>query len=330
MAHLLNKKILLFVPQGEGIYGKGIIQELERRGAFVRVYNERPSTSTLSKVALRLFKNKLEHYLKGYYYNIIQQTKTISFDYVFVIRGEGLTPIIAKMLRRTFPKAYFILYLWDSLKNNNIKSIFPFFDRLFSFDKYDVNTNTELAHRALFFLPEYRQIANLKTRSIDVLFIGTIHSDRFSFIKNLEFLFKQSNLSTYFYFYFPSRLLFIKKKFLDSSFKKTRMKNFNYKMIPAKQAAYLLSQAKVSLDIEGPGQHGLTMRTIEVLGAQRKLITTNKRILEYDFYNKQNILLVDREKPELDVSFINSPFEPTDKETYEKYSIEGWIEEIFN
>jgi hypothetical protein len=329
MTTLLNKNILLLIPKGKGIYGMGVSQELEKRGAKVTVHDERPSTSTPVKVALRLAKRIMEPYLLNYFNSIIKQNKVIRFDYVFIIRGEGLTPKIMQRFKSAYPKAFYILYLWDSMMENNTKTVFPFFDKILSFDTEDAKNHSELIHRPLFFLPQYRAIAQKKPGSIDVLFIGTVHSDRYSFIINLEQFFKSNRLTTFFYFYFPSRLLFWRKKLTDPAFRKCKVGDFRYQMLTAEEASGYMEKAKVSLDVEGPRQTGLTMRTIEALGAKRKLITTNKTIRDYDFYDEKNILIVDRNNPEIDPEFVKTPFSEIDPVIYERYSIEGWIDEIF-
>ena len=107
------------------------------------------------------------------------------------------------------------------------------------------------------------------------------------------------------------------------------MSDFRFEMIGADEASGYLEKAKASLDVEGPGQTGLTMRTIEVLGAKRKLITTNKTVRHYDFFNEKNILIVDRQNPKIDLELINEPFIEIDPDIYEHYSIEAWIEDLF-
>ncbi len=329
MVSLSNKKILLFIPRGRGIYGKGIIRELESRGAAVTVYDERPSESTVLKVTLRLAKGLIKSYLYYYFRRIVTENKFIEFDYVLIVRGEGINPEIMTMMRNEFINARFILYLWDSLAANNTLNVFPFFDRILSFDKSDVDNHSELIFRPLFFLPEYSQKAETSERPIDVLFIGTVHNDRVSIIKYIEDKCKGLRFKTFFYFYFPSRLLFLKKWITDPAFRNTRMGDFNYKLLSSEQVSNYMALSKSSLDVEGPGQNGLTMRTIEVLGAKRKLITTNKTIKNYDFYDERNILIIDRKKPDIDPSFILSPYIDIYSKIYEKYSLKGWIDDIF-
>ena len=72
------------------------------------------------------------------------------------------------------------------------------------------------------------------------------------------------------------------------------------------------------------------MRCIETLGAKRKLITTNQAILEYDFYDENNILIVNREAPEIPIEFFSKPYQEISSEIYEKYSLDNWIYTIFS
>ena len=72
------------------------------------------------------------------------------------------------------------------------------------------------------------------------------------------------------------------------------------------------------------------MRSIEALGAGKKLVTTNKSIVDEDFYNSQNIHILDREGLlEIPVGFFDVPFQAVPEDIYYKYSISGWIDEIF-
>ena len=71
------------------------------------------------------------------------------------------------------------------------------------------------------------------------------------------------------------------------------------------------------------------MRTIETLGAGKKIITTNKDILHYEIYSESNVCIIDREYPEINQSFINLDYEELKPSVLEKYSIGGWIAQVF-
>jgi hypothetical protein len=99
-------------------------------------------------------------------------------------------------------------------------------------------------------------------------------------------------------------------------------------MLPFEKLYKIYADSRCVIDIENKGQHGLTMRTIELLGLKRKLITTNKDIVNYDFYNENNILIIDRKNPVIDESFFEKPYVMLSDEMYEKYSLKSWIMEV--
>lgn len=77
-------------------------------------------------------------------------------------------------------------------------------------------------------------------------------------------------------------------------------------------------------------QSGLTMRTLETLGAKKKLITSNIDIKRYDFYNENNIFIIEDENLEGINEFINKDYEDINQDIYEKYSLRSWVETIVN
>lgn len=136
-------------------------------------------------------------------------------------------------------------------------------------------------------------------------------------------------LSRFFFMYFPSPLLFFYKKIRDSKFRRARFAEFSFTSLNKAAIVNIVKGAKVVLDIQHPSQVGLTMRTMEVLGAGKKLVTTNAHIKEYDFYKEENILVIDRDQPVLSELFLKTPYSPVDFTIRQRYSLEGWISEIF-
>ena len=102
-------------------------------------------------------------------------------------------------------------------------------------------------------------------------------------------------------------------------------KQFNYKSKTPEEIARIINSSRAVLDIQHPRQTGLTMRTIEMIGMRKKIITTNKSIVKYDFYNPNNIMVIDRNNPMIDSSFFDKPYFELPKEIYDKYSIKKWI-----
>jgi spore maturation protein CgeB len=183
--------------------------------------------------------------------------------------------------------------------------------------------------RPLFFSDDYSFSDSKSYYEIDLLFIGTAHSDRYVISEKVANWCKDNNLKNHAFYYSPSRLVFFFFKLFDNSFKKFKYKKINFNSLDHFQIMELYQKSKVVLDINHPNQNGLTMRVFEVLGSGNKLVTTNENIKKYPFYNSNNIYVIDRSKVIMDRSFFDLPFENMDLDLFERMSINGWLEEIF-
>ena len=96
-----------------------------------------------------------------------------------------------------------------------------------------------------------------------------------------------------------------------------------------KETVKTIENSKIVFDICNKNQVGLTMRTIEALGSQRKLITTNKDIVNYDFFDKNNIYVFDLESFEIPSAFLETEYHEINENIYKKYSLSSWINTIF-
>ena len=207
----------------------------------------------------------------------------------------------------------------------------PLFDRVWSFDKSD-SEKYNIDFLPLFYSNEYSDIASSGvSQKYDALFVGTIHSDRYWFLKNIERQISALNGQVYFWQYFPSVLLYLKMKLRSRRFcREAKYRDFRFESLKKERLLELIAESKAVIDSNHPSQSGLTMRTLETLGAKRKLITTNVYVKEYDFYRESNILIVDRETPHIPEDFLISPYEDIPDDVYHKYSLDGWLSAIFS
>lgn len=74
---------------------------------------------------------------------------------------------------------------------------------------------------------------------------------------------------------------------------------------------------------------GLTFRIFEAMGLSKKIITNNPDIINYDFYNPQNILIINNENPIIPNHFLETEYTPVPKEIYNKYTLESWVKTVF-
>jgi len=86
--------------------------------------------------------------------------------------------------------------------------------------------------------------------------------------------------------------------------------------------------SRAVVDIEHPNQSGATIRTFEAIGSQRKLITTNATLRNYDFYNPMNIQIISRQVPLIDFEFLRAPYVPLPISIKKKYSLSQWLRDV--
>lgn len=325
-----DKKILFFAPSFFN-YEIEIKNKLIKLGAEVDFYDERMKPTNLEKVIIRLKKDLLLKKIKNYYHKVIKENENKKYDYIFFLSPETITRELLIELKESQKQAKFILYMYDSIRNKkNALEILDEFDICFTFDKEDSKKYPNFKFLSLFYLDEYKN-SSQKNKEIkyDLSFIGTIHSDRYRIIKKIEQSLVEKKLVLKTYMYFPSKLMYLFMRIFNKDYRYSKIKEFSFSPISKEEILDILLSSKVILDIQHPNQIGLTMRTIEMIGLKKKIVTTNENIKEYDFYNPNNILIVDRENLKIDYEFFQKEYIDLDEKIYEKYSLENWLKVIF-
>lgn len=331
MATFLEGKRILFLSVKFFQYEQFIKEELEAAGASVDWFDERPSNSFYTKAILRIKKSFYAQTIQRYYQSLIESIQNNHYDYFFLVKGEAVPVFFIEFLRKNNPGIKTIFYTWDSLKNSsNCLEILHLFDEKFSFDADDAQ-KYGMKFRPLFFARLYdgATFDDGHDSLYDLAFIGTAHSDRYTIAEKIVQWCTLQRFKTFTFYYSPSKLLFWFKKILDRNFRCFDSRKISFHSLGHRHILEIYQNAKVVLDINHPAQKGLTMRTFEVLGAGRKLITTNEAIKSYPFYDANNILVIDRGNPVIDREFFSSRFHQIPISVRENMSLRGWIQEIF-
>ena len=322
-----KKKNILFIAPKYFTYDKIIFEYLTKKGYSVDLVHDRPFNSNFFKVIIRINRSWIGIFLFFFYIKAFSRLPKKKYSLIFVIQGEGLTPRILKWLRIRNPKTPFVYYLWDSIKNKPmLKENLAHFDSIFTFDKVDAKNFN------MFFAPLFSAMPKLQVKDkkyiYDLSFIGTIHQDRMAILKDLAM--QLPNKKIFFYLYSPSLILFLIQRFFFKQFRALNIKSVNFNQLPYYRVQEILMDSNVILDIHHSGQTGLTIRTIESLTLGKKLITTNKSIKTYDFYNPLNILVVDRKKVHIPEAFFKSKYVPIPQVILNKYTLEGFYKRVIS
>lgn len=242
-------------------------------------------------------------------------TKEVHYDVILVIRPDCFTKQTHLEIKKHANK--YIAYLYDSCTRFPIDHLLNgIFDKIFSFDlddckKYDFNFITNYI---------YIDKKDIKNHHINQnVFIVISVDERIPFLNKLANYFSEQN---------------VEYKFLVIG--KRKPEGINPNIIYSKSHIFQedlqsdLENSKIFLDLIRHGHNGLSFRIFEALAMQRKIITTNQSISQYDFYNPNNILILEENKPiKINPVFFNTPYEPLSEETYHKYTIENWVKTVF-
>lgn len=317
---------LLLIMPNYFDYPQIIIDGFESLGYKVDYVNDRPSTNSFIKAAIRVKKEVIGIYINNYFKKVMKKISNNNYDYVFLILGQSLSfneNMIAE-IRASQKNAKFIIYQWDSMNNlDKSVSYYKYFDKHYTFDRFDANKNKELNFLPLFYSPRYENLGSKKIEDyqFDFSFVGTAHPKKYKFIKKMSKQLKKVYDKQFIYYFLPSRIVYFYRKIKDKEFKNARYKEFHFKPLSGKSMDYIILNSKCILDTAQAGQVGLPIRVIEALGSNKKLITTNKDIVNYDFYCRENIYVYDGNNFKFDDPFFKSDYKTIDPQVYSEYSL---------
>lgn len=275
---------------------------------YIKILKELSRKKLLKKYVTPLLKKEE----MKYYNKIINNF--IKIDYVLMIGGIYYSKEFIKLVKSKNSNIKFILFLWDKFDKIKIEKLKEYYDLVYTFEKKDAVENN------IFWRPSFYVQKENSIKNIDFYFLGEIRDvERYEYINKLYKFCLRSNLNA-------NVNLFSRKK----------LKNLNsniitHKKIPYKQNIENMKRAKVTFEKNINNQEGLSLRSLECLAYKTKLITTNKDIRNYDFYNPKNIFIVEKieDIDKIPIDFFKTEYENIGEETLKRYSFEGFIEEIF-
>lgn len=327
---MAGKRVLFIAPMFFG-YEKLIVAELEAKGAQVDYFNDRPDNGFWTKALIRVDRRLLARKTDAYYRGIIESTRDKTYDQVLLVRGEAISLQMLRFLRRTQPTARLSLYLWDSMHYNpNARKLLDEFDQVFSFDRTDVERHSNMQFLPLFYAREFERAALWQGMPLyDACFIGTIHTDRYKVLENVIDSLRARGHKVFVFCYSRSKSLYRMRALVNPGFRRFGKKYVSFVGMQLAEVVDRIAESRAVIDVNRPDQRGLTMRSIEAIGAQRRLITTNEDVVNYDLYDPSAVLLVDRQKPVIEDVFLRGDETPFDSMLREKYSVSVWVERVF-
>ncbi len=205
---------------------------------------------------------------------------------------------------------------WDSFAKIPQEHTLHFFDKAFSFDETDCKRYHMVKNNNFYFVTEKKD-----HEKWDIFFIGTYDKRFPDLVKILSYL--KENFS---HLKVKSQIYSYHTQEIPDDLKENII--LTNKIVPFNEAYVYNQDTKVILDLAHRHQKGLSFRPFEAMGLRKKLITNNPDIVNYDFYNPNNILVIDMDTINIPKGFFETPYEDLPEDIYKKYSIESWVDHI--
>jgi len=238
------------------------------------------------------------------------------FDDILVLRPDLIkehSPLIKQHGKRS------IAYFWDSFSripegNGTIQ----FFDKFFSFEPRDVKDH-QLLFLPNFYSPDLVIYKNVSSH-FDLSYVAS-YDDRLETLEKILVSLSPLDLKT--------NINIIATKAPEAKNKNEKSITWFTDVLPRKETIRIMSDSRVLLDIAQLKQDGLSFRIFEAMKLGKKIITTNRSVTTYDFYDPRNIFVWENENTIPARDFFTAPYSPPSVDIFNKYSLQKWIVTIF-
>jgi len=288
------------------------VKIINMNDAFKTIVPNVEFISTLKKMNMierfiqKAFKVSMAKERDGWLSDIIDAKAVIVFD-----STKNYATICKKIEENSGASAKLIFFAWNPILYSNdwLKLSARWIKTTFSLSDMEIYG---LVYVGTFF-NDKKYTLNLQDNPIyDGYFIG-IPKDRLRTLKQIILLFQNNGLK-------------VKTRIVDN-LKALYNPNYSHR-ISYEDVINETQKSKVIIEILQEGQTGPSLRCMESIFLKKKLITTNKSIVDYDFYNPHNIFIYGKDDARQFIDFVNSPYMEISQQIIDGYKFEKWLERI--
>lgn len=318
----MKQNLLFFAPNHFDI-DLAILNQLEKMDQYnvikidPKSYQYKNRVEQIFNLLGKVFFNKTlkkDWKAKQQLQHINQQKK---YDVCLIFRPDLLHPKVLKFIQDNIESRK-VVY-WDSFyKIPKLKETVTYFNEYYSFEEEDC-IKYNLKKISNFYIHK----SSNAVPTHDAFFFGSKDARFTNILKVISYLRdKQWN----------AKAIIVAKK------TKSKSKPIKAEGVKITETSTVFSEiykysenTKVVIDVAHPNQKGLSMRPYECLGLERKLITNNAEIKKYDFYNPNNIYIIeDFDNLDIPDSFLEQHYEKISEDIYNKYHISMWLQNILD
>lgn len=254
----------------------------------------------VNKIIRKFIIRFLPKYSYLYYSN---DFKNAGVEDEIIIFDSELTIEAANYIKKKNPSLRLIYWFWNHIYDPSIiEKLDPMIEK-WSYDiedckKYGLNYNTQFY---------FKDLINIEKHITPIyLFVGK-EKGRMNLINKCRCLLEKNNIAAEFIII------------------KDGVRNRKH-LLPYKVISKRIAKNKGIIDILPKLQTGLSLRPLEALFNQKKLITNFKDIKNFDFYCPENIYIIENDNNSYNIKeFDKLPYNKSVNRFINKYDFDNWI-----
>lgn len=275
--------------------------------------------------ASKIFLNRNIKHVKRQQYVLEYLSKIGLQDQILVLNPHTLDyKTISKI--KSYTK-HLITYLYDNLGRYPVENKLDLFDQVYSFEDKDVFEHGFEKITNYNYLSDKPKSSQRNQQ--DLFYITSFDKKRIKTLRKIVSKLAQLHIKY--------KIVIVGKQVWKEKLNRFLTQNLNFKdvflikkPISIDEVLNEYEKSNVTLDLIRDGQEGLSFRVFEAMALEKKIITDNPSILNYDFYDPQNILYVTKNLSNLTASFFESPYKRLPTDIFEKYTLDRWVDTVFN
>ena len=308
-------------------YTQLILDTLKDAGYNVTYYDARPKMGQFKKFFFNYVSFFHKKLINNYIKQIIKENDNVTFDLVLVLSVVTFTKEQMDYFLSNIKCNKKIYYMWDAITNYPVVSEYlPLFDKAYSFDPADCK-KYNLIYQNTFYSKNAALDNKCEKQQFDIFFIASFLPKRYIDFKKFKQICENQNIKFKYFIVIKTYFTYLFFKIIHHKCHLDK-KDFSFKQVSEIEKNNYISSSKAILDIPFDNQTGITMRVIEALVNNKKVITTNQYVGEYSFYNKNNFFIIGKDDYSNLKDFLSTDFVKVDFNYEKEFSVNSLINNI--
>lgn len=244
-------------------------------------------------------------------------TETMELYETIIVFDSPLAIPVIQFIRHHFPKKRVIVWYWNPVSNCHTVPPTAFQElncELWSFDKYDCSQFGMKYNTQWYGKDDDMNDEGIEIKR-DIVFVGADKG-------RLDQVFRMKEILSESFIKMDAFII------ADKCTKKENLKKCLRHSLSYSQFLKLELESAAILDILQDNQSGMSLRPLEAIHYQKKLITNDKGIGEERFYDSRNIYSLENGLEGIR-AFLESPYYELGQDVIRHYSFESWMSRFF-